>query len=95
MTDRGTESGVAAGDESESSTHAITSRLERYPGLEFKLDPENDWTPELIEEIAEIATKLRQRAGLPKEPTGLVTDLKQQARTSTRKATSRSKAGTR
>ena len=26
------------------------------PGLEFKLDPENDWTPELIEEIAEVAT---------------------------------------
>ena len=44
------------GDDSESSTHAITSRLERYPGLEFKLDPENDWTPALIEEIAEIAT---------------------------------------
>ena len=44
------------GDETASSTHAITSRLERYPGLEFKLDPENDWTPELIEEIAEVAT---------------------------------------
>ena len=44
------------GDEAASSTHAITSRLERYPGLEFKLDPENDWTPELIEAIAEIAT---------------------------------------
>ena len=43
------------GDEAASSTHAITSRLERYPELEFKLDPENDWTPELIEEIAEVA----------------------------------------
>ncbi len=44
------------GDETASSTHAITSRLERYPDLEFKLDPENDWTPELIDEIAEVAT---------------------------------------
>ncbi len=44
------------GEESASSTHAITSRLEKYPTLEFKLDPENDWTPELIEEIAEVAT---------------------------------------
>ena len=44
------------GDEASSSTHAITSRLAKYPGLEFKLDPENDWTPELIEEIAEVAT---------------------------------------
>lgn len=44
------------GDDSASSTHAITSRLERYPGLEFKLDPENDWTAELIEEIAEVAS---------------------------------------
>jgi hypothetical protein len=51
-----------------------------------------DYAPE---EIAEIATKLRQRAGLPKEPTGLVADLKQQARRCTRKATSRSRAGTR
>ena len=38
-----------------SSTEAITKRLERYPGLEFKLDPENDWTPELIEEIRGLA----------------------------------------
>ena len=44
------------GDETASSTDAITSRLARYPDLEFKLDPENDWTPELIEEIAEVAT---------------------------------------
>ncbi|MDQ3759356.1 MAG: hypothetical protein M3331_05380 [Actinomycetota bacterium] len=44
------------GDDTASSTHAITSRLGRYPGLEFKLDPENDWTPELIEEIAQVAT---------------------------------------
>ena len=51
-----------------------------------------DYAPE---EIAEIATKLRQRAGLPKEPTGLVADLQQQARHSTRKATTRAKARTR
>jgi len=44
------------GDETASSTVAITNRLARYPGLEFKLDPENDWTPELISEIAEVAT---------------------------------------
>lgn len=39
-----------------SSTEAITKRLAKYPGLEFKLDPENDWTPELIAEIASLAT---------------------------------------
>lgn len=44
------------GDETASSTKAITDRLAKYPTLEFKLDPENDWTPELIEEIAEVAT---------------------------------------
>jgi hypothetical protein len=43
------------GDETGSSTHAITARLEKYPDLEFKLDPENDWTRELIEEIAQVA----------------------------------------
>jgi Mn-containing catalase len=49
----------------------------------------------LPDEVAEIATKLRQRAGLPKEPTGMVADLKQQAKRSTRKATSRKRAQTR
>ena len=44
------------GDDSGSSTDAITKRLERYPGLEFKLDPENDWDAELIAEIAGVAT---------------------------------------
>ena len=43
-------------DGSPSSTEAITRRLDRYPGLEFKLDPENDWDADLIAEIAEIAT---------------------------------------
>jgi Mn-containing catalase len=45
-----------------------------------------DYAPE---EISEIATKLRERAGLPKEPTGLVADLKAATKRSTRKATSR------
>jgi hypothetical protein len=41
--------------ETGSSTTPITDRLAKYPGLEFKLDPENDWTPELIEEIHGLA----------------------------------------
>jgi Mn-containing catalase len=48
-----------------------------------------DYAPE---EIAEIATKLRERAGLPKEPTGLVADLEAQAKKSTRKPAQRAKA---
>jgi Mn-containing catalase len=44
------------------------------------------------QEIAEIAEELRKKAGLPKEPTGLVADLKAQTIRSTRKATSRSKS---
>jgi Mn-containing catalase len=47
-----------------------------------------DYAPE---EIAEIAKTLRERAGLPKEPTGMVADLEEQAKASTRKATRRSK----
>jgi hypothetical protein len=47
-----------------------------------------DYAPE---EIAEIAAKLRQQAGLPKEPTGLVADLEAQTKRATRKASSRSK----
>ncbi|MET0958357.1 MAG: hypothetical protein ABWZ18_07555 [Solirubrobacterales bacterium] len=44
------------GDEqARSSTEAITNRLARYPELEFKLDPENDWDTRLIEEIAGLA----------------------------------------
>ena len=38
-----------------SNLEPITKRLERYPGLRFKLDPENDWTPELIEELKGLA----------------------------------------
>ena len=44
------------------------------------------------QEIAEIAEELRKKAGLPKEPTGLVADLKAQTKRSSRKATSRSKS---
>jgi Mn-containing catalase len=44
-----------------------------------------DFAPE---EIAEIATRLRQQAGLPKEPTGLVADLQAATRRSSRTAAS-------
>jgi len=47
---------TAFGDEDSSSTEPIGKRLAKYPGLEFKLDPENDWTPELIAEIGGLAT---------------------------------------
>jgi len=43
------------GDDVPSSTDPIRRRLERYPTLRFKLDPENDWTPELIAELAQTA----------------------------------------
>ena len=42
-------------DARKSSTEAIRKRLAKYPGLEFKLDPENDWDQALIDEIAELA----------------------------------------
>jgi Mn-containing catalase len=51
-----------------------------------------DYAPE---EISEIATKLRQQAGLPKEPTGLVADLQEATKRSTKKASSRPKARSR
>ena len=38
-----------------SSTEAIEKRLARYPDLEFKLDPENDWDGKLIDEIRALA----------------------------------------
>jgi L-alanine-DL-glutamate epimerase-like enolase superfamily enzyme len=38
-----------------STADPIRKRLENYPDLRFKLDPENDWTPELIAELSEIA----------------------------------------
>jgi len=41
--------------ERRSSTEAIEKRLRRYPDLEFKLDPENDWDEKLIAAIRELA----------------------------------------
>jgi hypothetical protein len=38
-----------------STTEPISKRLAKYPGLEFKLDPENDWNDELIAEIRDLA----------------------------------------
>lgn len=38
-----------------SSTEPLRKRLAKYPTTRFKLDPENDWTPELIAEIRELA----------------------------------------
>jgi L-alanine-DL-glutamate epimerase-like enolase superfamily enzyme len=43
-------------DDASSSTEPISKRLERYPRLEFKLDPENDWDGDLIAEIRELAS---------------------------------------
>ena len=43
------------GDEAGSTTEPVRQRLAKYPGLRFKLDPENDWTDELIAELGEIA----------------------------------------
>jgi L-alanine-DL-glutamate epimerase-like enolase superfamily enzyme len=34
------------------SLDPVTSRLERYPGLRFKLDPTPSWTDELVEQLA-------------------------------------------
>jgi Mn-containing catalase len=48
-----------------------------------------DFAPE---EVAEIAKKLREHAGLPKEATGMVADLHEQTKRSTKKATSRAKS---
>jgi len=48
-----------------------------------------DYAPE---EISEIAERLRERAGLPKEPTGLVADLHSATKRSTKKAASRSRS---
>jgi L-alanine-DL-glutamate epimerase-like enolase superfamily enzyme len=42
-------------DERKSSTEPLRARLAKYPELEFKLDPENDWDPGLITEIAALA----------------------------------------
>jgi L-alanine-DL-glutamate epimerase-like enolase superfamily enzyme len=38
-----------------STTEPVRKRLAKYPGLRFKLDPENDWDDELISELKQIA----------------------------------------
>jgi L-alanine-DL-glutamate epimerase-like enolase superfamily enzyme len=38
-----------------STTEPLRRRLAKYPGLEFKLDPENDWDRDLVSEIRELA----------------------------------------
>jgi L-alanine-DL-glutamate epimerase-like enolase superfamily enzyme len=38
-----------------STTDPVRKRLAKYPGLRFKLDPENDWDEELVAELKEIA----------------------------------------
>jgi len=43
------------GEDSTSTTGPVRSRLAKHPDLRFKLDPENDWTPELIAELRELA----------------------------------------
>ncbi len=42
-------------DGAPSSTEPLRKRLAKYPTTRFKLDPENDWTPELVAEIKELA----------------------------------------
>ncbi len=44
------------GGDAGSTSEPVRRRLARYPGLEFKLDPENDWSGELIAELGELAT---------------------------------------
>jgi L-alanine-DL-glutamate epimerase-like enolase superfamily enzyme len=43
------------GEDSRSSTEPVRRRLAKYPGLRFKLDPENDWDADLIAELRELA----------------------------------------
>jgi hypothetical protein len=40
------------GHEGPETADRLLALLERYPGTRFKLDPTNDWTPGLIEELA-------------------------------------------
>jgi hypothetical protein len=42
-------------DERRSTTEPVRKRLAKYPGLRFKLDPENDWDAELIAELGDLA----------------------------------------
>jgi hypothetical protein len=42
-------------DAPSSTTEPVRKRLAKYPGLRFKLDPENDWDGELISELKQVA----------------------------------------
>lgn len=55
------------------SLDALRARLDRYPDLEFKLDPTNDWTPELAGAIA--ATKSVQSLDLKGQYKGSIVDV--------------------
>ena len=46
---------TASARRSGSTTEPVRKRLAKYPTLEFKLDPENDWDDELIAELGELA----------------------------------------
>jgi L-alanine-DL-glutamate epimerase-like enolase superfamily enzyme len=52
----------------------LRSRLERYPALQFKLDPTNDWTPELAAEVA--ATGAVESLDLKGQYKGSVVDVR-------------------
>ena len=39
-------------EDAPSSMEPLRRRLDAYPGLEFKLDPTNDWTDELVADVA-------------------------------------------
>jgi L-alanine-DL-glutamate epimerase-like enolase superfamily enzyme len=43
------------GEGSRSTTDPVRRRLEKYPTLRFKLDPENDWDADLIARLKELA----------------------------------------
>jgi L-alanine-DL-glutamate epimerase-like enolase superfamily enzyme len=44
---------LSPGEGQPSSIETLGRKLDRYPGLRFKLDPTNDWTDELIAELVE------------------------------------------
>jgi hypothetical protein len=45
----------AFGEDSGSTTEPVRRRLDKYPTLHFKLDPENDWDADLIAQLAATA----------------------------------------
>jgi hypothetical protein len=44
---------LSPGEGQPSSIETLRRKLDRYPGLRFKLDPTNDWTDELVAELVE------------------------------------------